>query len=173
MAGFDTSIPMYDTRTGRFTMYGRNYLRSFYAETPSPSDNQLNKMAEQIGCPKLKLQVNKIIFETFVAMILVFKSKFISMRQYDKTKVKNTTNSNDQPNSSQPLLPQSSPVQTPEISIPIQFLNNISTAQAIALRDKILSKPQHKLLINPKHVDEEIKPEEISTFTSVASTDGK
>ncbi|CAF4149563.1 unnamed protein product, partial [Rotaria sordida] len=154
MAGFDTSIPMYDTRTGRFTMYGRNYLRSFYAETPSPSDNQLNKMAEQIGCPKLKLQ-----------------SKFISMRQYDKTKVKNTTNSNDQPNSSQPLLPQSSPVQTPEISIPIQFLNNISTAQAIALRDKILSKPQHKLLINPKHVDEEIKPEEISTFTSVASKD--
>ncbi|CAF0875641.1 unnamed protein product [Rotaria sordida] len=57
MAGSDTSILLYDTITGRFTKYGRSHLRSFCAHTPYPSANQLKEIAEETGCPMLKLRV--------------------------------------------------------------------------------------------------------------------
>jgi hypothetical protein len=61
----------------------------------------------------------------------------------------------------------------PELSITIQLLNEFSTSQIAALRAHILSKGDYKLRINPKNVDEDITPEEISSFTSTTVEDGK
>jgi hypothetical protein len=52
-------------------------------------------------------------------------------------------------------------------------LNEFSRSQAAALRSHILSKGDYALRINPKKVDPEITPEEICTFTSITSKDGK
>ena len=64
-------------------------------------------------------------------------------------------------------------VNNAELSIPIQLLNEFSTSEVAALRSHILSKGDYDLRINPRNVDPEITPEEICTFTSITSKDGK
>jgi hypothetical protein len=59
-------------------------------------------------------------------------------------------------------------VDIPELSIPIQLLNEFSTSQVADLRAYIWSKGDYKLRINPRNVDQEI-----SSFTSTTSKDGK
>jgi len=60
-----------------------------------------------------------------------------------------------------------------ELSIPIQFLNELSESEVADLKAHILSKVDLELLINPKNVDKKITPDEISSFTSTTSKDGE
>ncbi len=70
-------------------------------------------------------------------------------------------------------FPSSSPSTTPELSILIEFLNELSRTQVADFKAHILSKWKFKLSINPKNLDEEITPEEFCSFTSVTSEHGK
>jgi hypothetical protein len=73
----------------------------------------------------------------------------------------------------QPTLPQ----PLPKTSNPIECLNFISVDQATDLLNKItgnkITGKKHQKLINPARVDEDINSEELRSFTSVTSKDGK
>jgi hypothetical protein len=64
-------------------------------------------------------------------------------------------------------------LDTSELSIPIQFLHELSISEVAALEAHILLKDKPKLLINLKNVDEEMTPEEIGFFISITSKDGR
>ncbi len=89
-----------------------------------------------------------------------------------KRKRKQVTNINDPLTRPQAFSPPSSSSPTQKLSIPIQFLNKLSTSQVADLKTHILSKNHCELLMNPTNVDEETTPEEISSFTSVTAKDG-
>ncbi|CAF1337274.1 unnamed protein product [Rotaria sordida] len=55
----------------------------------------------------------------------------------------------------------------------INFLNTITMEEAIALKTQILDANTYEFLINPKHVNEKITINEISSFTSNKIHDGK
>jgi len=95
------------------------------------------------------------------------------MRKYDSKKARETCISSQQPIALQSSTSQLAGEETVELSIPIQFLNNISNAQATALKEKILANPSFKYRINPGHVDDEIKSQEIKSFTSAIADHGK
>jgi hypothetical protein len=62
---------------------------------------------------------------------------------------------------------------SPDVSTAIEFLNNISNDQAAELDKKMIPMNRYKYLINPAHVNKKITPEEIISFTSETSQDGK
>jgi len=74
---------------------------------------------------------------------------------------------------SSPSSSQSTPAETREPSRAVEFLNNVSVAQAKELGKIIRKRSRCEKLINPVHVDGEIAVEEIVALTSVTSEDGK
>jgi hypothetical protein len=90
------------------------------------------------------------------------------MRRYDTREAKKTYKS-----CRLPASPQLPPIKTSKLSKPIEFLNYISPAQAIALQQKILSRFLCHPHIDFKHIDEDISPAEIKTLISVTAQDGK
>jgi hypothetical protein len=95
------------------------------------------------------------------------------MRTYDKQKETKRSILNDITIAPQPTSSQSLPPETAELSAPIQFLNAISREKAGDVIEKIKFHNKYESYINPKHVDDEISPEEIGLFSSVTSDDGK
>ncbi len=94
--------------------------------------------------------------------------KFQAMRRYDVVR------------SQQPLVSLHQSVLTEslveveeELSTAVQFLNYISRIQATTLLKEIYKSDSYKFLINPAHVDGDINPDEIISFTSVTSEDGE
>jgi hypothetical protein len=68
---------------------------------------------------------------------------------------------------------QPTPPEIPQLSIPLQFLNSLSIAEAKKIRKIMLERSPVEKFINPKHVDNEIAVEEIATWISETSKDGK
>jgi hypothetical protein len=52
-------------------------------------------------------------------------------------------------------------------------MSSITTSEASDLKAYILSKKDYDLVINRKNLDDEITPEELESFTSTTTKDGK
>jgi hypothetical protein len=94
------------------------------------------------------------------------------MRKYDKMKVTQSSSVSVTP-TSVATSSESSSTETCELSIPIQLLNKLSTAQVIVIRKIMFTKSLYEKFVNLKHVYSEITPDEIFSLTSVTSEDGK
>ncbi len=42
-------------------MFGSKYMRSYFLQTPNPTDDQLEELKKETGCTVRKLKVSKII----------------------------------------------------------------------------------------------------------------